>query len=419
MEKSNSIYEVFSTNSIPLNYIRREIDTIFIENITHRNHVVVFGSSKQGKTSLRKYHLNESEYISLNCINTWSLEDIFKAILKAVGFVQDTEVKTQKVGKASGGFSFWKIKADVATERQILRTGKVLEVNTQDPNDIVSVLKESGFDKRIISIDDFHYLSEDVQKSFSTALKVFHDNSAIKFLITAVWSGDRLSILNGDLQGRITAINADIWSKEDLKELINVSEALLNIKIHDDIVEDLVEKSDGFVHMVQAIAQTICSKEGLYKTSPVLKIIGEDISIQDEALEYVNLSSNRYRRLFEELCTYSSETEHDLYRWLIFILVSKIEEKYLKSGLYYKALYRFLIESHPNASSFTGTTKRKFRSLLEKIVEAQTKIKISPIVFDYDKNIEKLEIVDKSFLLWLKHQEKDNLLDCIDMSHMQ
>ncbi|MFK7319097.1 hypothetical protein ABBZ93_18750 [Acinetobacter baumannii] len=419
MEKSNSIYEVFSTNSIPLNYIQRKIDVIFIENITHGNHVVVFGSSKQGKTSLRKYHLNESEYISLNCINTWGLEDIFKAILKAVGFVQETEVKTQKVGKISGGFSFWKIKADVANERQVARTGKVLEINTQDPNDIVSVLKEWGFDKKVISIDDFHYLPEDVQKSFSTALKVFHDNSSIKFLITAVWSGDRLSILNGDLQGRITSINADIWDNNDLEELIHVSEALLNIKFHEEIIKELVEKSDGFVHMVQAIASNICAQENLYRTSSCMKLIGENISIQNEVLRYVNLSSSRYRRLFQELCTYTSETEYDFYRWLIFILVCKIEEKYLKSGLYYKALYRLLVDNHPESSTFTGTTKRKFGSLLKKIVEAQTKINISPIVFDYDDNIEKLEIVDKSFLLWLKHQEKEELLDCIDMAHMK
>lgn len=419
MEKSNSIHDVFSTNTIPLNYIERNIDSVFIENITHGNHIVVFGSSKQGKTSLRKYHLKEHEYISLNCINTWSLEDVFKAILKAVGFVQDIEVKTQKTRKASGGLNFWKIKADVAAERQVARTGKVLEINTQDPNDIVSVLKESGFDKKIISIDDFHYLSEEVQKSFSTALKVFHDNSQIKFLITAVWSGDRLSILNGDLQGRITAINADIWSTSDLKELISVSEALLNIKFNESAINDLIQKSDGFVHMVQAIAHDICSKEGIFKTSPNLKNIGETISIQNQCLLYVNSSSSRYRRLFEELCTYTSDTEYDLYRWLIFILVSKIEEKYLKSGLYYKALYRLLEESHPDSSTFTGTTKRKFRGLLEKIVEAQTKINISPIVFDYDDNVQKLEIVDKSFLLWLKHQEEENLLDCIDMLHMK
>lgn len=418
MEKSNSIHDVFSTNTIPLNYIERNIDSVFIENITHGNHVVVYGSSKQGKTSLRKYNLKPHEYISLNCINTWSLEDVFKAILKAVGFVQDTEVKTQKTSKASGGFNFWKVKADVANERQIARTGKVLEINTQDPNDIVFVLKESGFDQKIISIDDFHYLSEEVQKSFSTALKVFHDNSEIKFLITAVWSGDRLSILNGDLQGRITAINADVWSQADLRELINVSESLLNIKFDESAINDLIEKSDGFVHMVQAIAHNICSQEGIFRTSLILKNVGASTSIEHECLLYVNASSSRYRRLFEELCTYTSDTEHDLYRWLIFILVSKIEEKYLKSGLYFKALYRLLDENHPDSSTFTGTTKRKFRSLLEKIVEVQTKINISPIVFDYDENVEKLEVVDKSFLLWLKHQEKENLLDCIDMSHM-
>ena len=38
---------------LPLNYVvRKHVDNIFVENLTRDKHVVVYGSSKQGKTSL-------------------------------------------------------------------------------------------------------------------------------------------------------------------------------------------------------------------------------------------------------------------------------------------------------------------------------------------------------------------------------
>ena len=419
MEVVNSIYQVFSTNGIPLNYIQRQLDEVFVENITHGNHVVVHGSSKQGKTSLRKYHLEPAGYIAINCINTWTLEDIFKSILKAVGFIQETEVKSQKTGKVGGGLSIWKFKFDSSAEKQMVRTGKSLEINTQDPNDVVSALKENGFDNKVISIDDFHYLVDDVQKSFSTAVKVFHDNSDIKFLITAVWSGDRISVMNGDLQGRITAINADIWSREDLNKLFTDSEALLNISFKPEVKDHLLDKSDGFVHMVQTVAKNICQKEGVFKTQPHIKEIGHNICIDEEILNYISQSNNRYKTLFEELCARDDSSEYEFYRWMLFVIIAKFEEKYLKSGLYFNAIYRFLEAQHPKATSFTGTTKRKFKNMLKKIVDMQSKINISPIVFDYDENADKLEIVDKTFVLWLKYQDKQDLLEHIDMQHIK
>src|SRR6266545_456935 len=49
---------------VPANYVTRpDVDGKFIESLTRDKHVVVFGSSKQGKTCLRKYNLVEGDYI--------------------------------------------------------------------------------------------------------------------------------------------------------------------------------------------------------------------------------------------------------------------------------------------------------------------------------------------------------------------
>jgi hypothetical protein len=43
------------SRELPLNYVPREgVDGVFVESLTRDKHIVVYGSSKQGKTSLRK-----------------------------------------------------------------------------------------------------------------------------------------------------------------------------------------------------------------------------------------------------------------------------------------------------------------------------------------------------------------------------
>ena len=51
-----------------LSYVERdEVDRRFRESLLSDHHVVVYGSSKQGKTSLRQKHLPESQSLIVRC----------------------------------------------------------------------------------------------------------------------------------------------------------------------------------------------------------------------------------------------------------------------------------------------------------------------------------------------------------------
>jgi hypothetical protein len=80
--------EVFGiTRDVPLNYtIRESVDSRLIDNLTREKHVVIYGSSKQGKTSLRKNCLQESDYIIVQCSNKWSLAELLSNVLKRAGY---------------------------------------------------------------------------------------------------------------------------------------------------------------------------------------------------------------------------------------------------------------------------------------------------------------------------------------------
>jgi len=88
------------TRELPLNYVvRRSADERLVENLTRDKHLVIYGSSKQGKTSLRKHCLKDEDYIVVQCSNTWKVEDVNANILKRAGFELSLSSTTTTSGK--------------------------------------------------------------------------------------------------------------------------------------------------------------------------------------------------------------------------------------------------------------------------------------------------------------------------------
>lgn len=66
-KESYLLDEVYGiSRDVPLNYVEREsVDEVFRKNLRRGKHITIFGSSKQGKTCLRKHCLDTSKYIVL------------------------------------------------------------------------------------------------------------------------------------------------------------------------------------------------------------------------------------------------------------------------------------------------------------------------------------------------------------------
>ncbi|WP_197093158.1 hypothetical protein [Methylobacterium aquaticum] len=88
MKTAHTTDEVFGINrDLPMNYVVRKIvDDKFIESLSRGQHIVIYGSSKQDKTSLRKKCLVETDYIVVSCQNKWTLAELHASILKEAGF---------------------------------------------------------------------------------------------------------------------------------------------------------------------------------------------------------------------------------------------------------------------------------------------------------------------------------------------
>lgn len=403
---------------LPLNYVSRKlVDELLIDNLTRDKHIVVYGSSKQGKTSLRKHCLKEEDYIAIHCSNKWSLGDLHAAILKRAGFeitqssTRTLSGKNKIVAAFKGGLLG--INVGVSGEKETGQTESVkktpLELDPEDVNDIIKALE--SFTKFIV-LEDFHYLPIDTQKDFAVALKAFHEQSRLSFIVIGVWLEEsRLTVYNGDLTGRVIGVNADKWSKAELERVISVGEALLNIKFTEKYKSELLKLCLDSVYIVQECCYQACIKQGIYSTQDSQKELGADIDVESIIKEVVNQQTGRYNSFITQFAAGFKDTELKMYKWLLYpVLTSDVGK--LEHGLKYSEMRDVLRKHHPQKQELN---LGNLTQALQATASLQVTKDIKPIVLDYDQTNLRLNVVDRGFLIWLNHQDRKELLELAEL----
>lgn len=414
MPKATDVFGI--TRDLPLNYVEREsADGKLIENLTRDKHLVIFGSSKQGKTSLRKHCLDEKDYIVVHCSNKWNIDDINNAILKRAGFQltqstsKTTSGKSKIFAKITAGIFGASAEGGAETEQEKkLETIKApLELDPEDVNDIITALESINFSKYIV-LEDFHYLSTDAQKDFSVALKAFHEESPFCFMIVGVWlEENRLTVYNGDLTGRVSSIDADKWDETELRNVISGGEGLLNIKFSDDFINELLANSFGSVHIIQETCYQCCKKYNVSDTQKEKKFIGNKEDADELVDSVVEQQTGRFNAFITHFADGFQATSLEMFKWLLYpILTADIES--LRSGLKYSEIRAALSNIHPQKSELNPGN---LTQALQSCAALQVKKELKPLIIDYDQTNRRLRVVDSGFLIWINKQDRNELLD--------
>ena len=408
--KTQDVYGI--QRKLPLNYIVRTVDGIFKDSLDREHHVVIFWSSKQGKTSLRKKNLVDDDYIIVHCSNKWDIYQLNINILKQAGFsILVSETKTilgkAKV-KATFGFNMIaKTEAETEIEGEMSKTTEVkeFEIDPDDVNDVISALKKLKFNKYIV-LEDFHYLKPEIQTDFSVELKAFHENSQITFIIIWVWlEENRLIALNWDLSGRVKSVNADEWTDKNLMDLIHAGEQLLNIKFDDSSKEKIINTSFNNVYIVQEVCYKICIENNIQETCT------EQMTIDCKNLEtilqdVISQHSWRYNSFLSSISDGFQATELEMFKWIMYAII-KSDIADLEKGIRRNEINTILNKNHPRKEELNpGNLTQSLKS----IASLQVKKSITPIILDYDAGNLRLNVVDKGFLIWLKNQITQEIL---------
>jgi glycosyltransferase involved in cell wall biosynthesis len=222
-----------------------------------------------------------------------------------------------------------------------------LELDAEDVNDIIAALKQIKFNKYIV-LEDFHYLSIEAQKNFAVALKAFHEASDLCFIIIGVWlEENRLVVYNGDLTGRVVAIDADKWTEQELRKVIDEGAKLLNIEFTDYFKSVLLRESYDSVYIVQEVSAEACVKEGIRETQDVVCAIGNNLDISELVKAVVNQQSGRYMSFITQFSEGFQDTRLEMYKWLLYpILITSLGK--LQEGLSYAQIRELLQAKHPS-----------------------------------------------------------------------
>ncbi|MBN9158340.1 ATP-binding protein [Microbacterium sp.] len=422
--RTYTVYEVFGmSRDVPPNYaVRADVDAAFVDALTQDKHIVVHGSSKQGKTSLRKFNLSEDEHLVITCSNKWALRDLHTAILKAAGYVVEGTT-TRTVGgdfkiraeiKAGLKIPFVEMGGaggtDVGHHKENKVEGRSLELDPTDVNDIIAGLTEAETPKYIV-LEDFHYLPEETQKDFAVALKAFHESSNFSFIVVGVWIDEnRMTQHNGDLGGRVISVNVDKWNEDDLRRVISAGAELLRIEFDPVFVDTVVRSAMDSVWIVQEACKLACEAAGVFQTQGGNTTVTGD----GDALvkQVVDSDSARFNGFLTHFADGFKATRLDMYRWLLYAVVTA-DHGSLESGISYNEISKVINAAHPEEKVNLGNITLSLAAISTLQVN---KLAVKPIVLDYDQTARRLAVVDRSFLVWLQHQERSDLLETIGVA---
>jgi len=410
---TDAVYGI--SRDVPLNYTTRPgVDEKFVDNLTREKHIVVYGSSKQGKTCLRKHCLNESDYIHVQCSNKWTLEEIHANVLKRAGFkVEQSEKKTSS-GKnkivASISASIFGLGSNVGGEKEQTtideKTTQALELDPVDVNDVIAALGSINFTKYIV-LEDFHYLPLETQKDFAVALKAFHEASKLCFIVIGVWlEENRLLVYNGDLTGRVVAVNADTWTEPELRSVIVKGAELLNVQFTNDFMHQLIHECFNNVYIVQETCRQVCLQSGVTHTSLQLATVGEGSDVRAAIQSVVAQQTGRYMSFVTQFSAGFQTTSLEMYKWLVYPVLTATPQQ-LEQGFTYRELRESIQAKHPSGEALNPGN---LTQALQSVASLQVKKDITPIILDYDQTNLRLNIVDRGFIIWLNHQNRGELL---------
>ncbi len=280
--------------------------------------------------------------------------------------------------------------------------------------EICGILLEIKFNKYIL-LDNFHNLPDDVQKTISSDMIIFH-GLKIKFIILGIWNEkNRLTQYYDDLHDIIIEIPVGQWEKKDLQLIVKKGEELLNVDFS-NIIEDIIEASFDNVGIFQELCKVICLQSGInetvsYKINFDKNIIEKAINIKLEDYQ------RRHLRSLEKFCDSSkikaTEREFPLFiaHCFVYILL-KLQVKDIINGIKRAKLHDDIKKIHYIAEDVRA---RDMSYFLHNITLYQINRNIIPPLFAYDRSITILKIIDPTLYFYLRYADKSQILE--DMKH--
>ncbi len=401
---------------------RKEIEECFKRAILQKKQLVVYGSSKQGKTTLLNTHIKHDRKITIRCSASTDLSDIYKMILQKINVTIQSSSSSESSDMHQTKFNFKvKLLTNVESEVEIISkkdkrdTLSELQLDISSAQGVAELLKEH-FPDKVVVFENFHYLDERVQQLFAFDLRTFQDID-VRVVILGIWrEKNRLVQNNGDLQDRIFELSVEPWEEVELQQIISLGEKSLNIDMR-DIKDQLIVESFCNVGMLQELCKECCYDANVLET-----VIGEPKKITIENLQRVinkiaNTYSGKFYRSLETFAYSRSRKSQDggkglgIPYFFIYVILSKFTVEQIQQGVSIDEIKNEIKKIHPEQNNMQFD--RSLTVFLNRIQFYQQNHNIIPSIFDFDCNSKRLNITDPNFFFFIKHQSHQDFLNAL------
>ena len=259
--------EIFRPSSMPLyTYVNRSANrrgTTYEEELELAlaqtgNLITITGGTKTGKTVLYRKVIDSDKLVELSGSQIQCKQDFWDLIAERLSIPDEVTVVYTTQNTAGGktgtnarvtlaGILGFGISAEnnVSDSKGKNITKKVTRNNTI----IMRILIDCGY---VLVIDDFHYANTEVQLYLARTLKAEIFNGLKAIILSLPHRLDDVVKRNPDLVGRVTFINLQPWTQEELKEIAVKGFDQLGLAVSDDIISYIAYESAVSPQLMQS-----------------------------------------------------------------------------------------------------------------------------------------------------------------------
>lgn len=396
--------EVFGIRTTVSDYSyidRGGLDAEITKQAGRNVHIALRGESKSGKSWLRQKIFAEANVVA--CRLGFTTVEIYRQILANLDIslvVDKTTLGGAKLAFEGATEIGWKWLAKATGKAKVegeIKQEVVTKIVGQDEFDFAflsDVVKASG--RRVI-IEDFHYLSSEVQRDLAHELKTFWD-FGVYFVIVGVWHRKNfITYLNSDLAGRIHEVPV-YWSNAELEESVKKGAAALRIEISPEIRKRLAADSYNNVGILQSLAYIYCDIVGAHERQEVVKDFSTPSAVDDAGMAYAEQIEAVYQ-LFAENVSEGIRKRKDatqIYAYAMQTIVEATDAE-LTEGLPIDPIFERAHEKQPRIQ------KGNLRTVLRKFREIQIDDRGKGLVLTFDEPTEAIIVVDRGLLFYRKY----------------
>ena len=144
----------------------------------------------------------------------------------------------------------------------------------------------------------------------------------------------------------------------------------------------------------------------IIQTQESLRSIGKNVNMKELIRDIVNEQAGRYGAFITNFSEGFQKTEYEMYKWLAYVVVCT-DIEHLERGLRRSEVSGIIKKAHPMGAQLN---EGNITQALQTAASLQVQKGIRPIIFDYDQTTRVLNVVDRSFLIWLAYQDRTELL---------